>query len=47
MRLPIGEFFSTAVGQYLDDESVLSPIGDAAQERFTKELSSQVDFLLR
>ncbi len=46
-RLPVGELFSTAVGQYLDDESVLDPIGEAAQERFTRELSSQVDLLLR
>lgn len=46
-RLPVGELFSTAPGQYLDDESVLAPIGDAAQRRFTKELSAQVDYLLR
>ena len=46
-RLPIGERFSTAVGQFLDDERVLSELGDGAQVRFTKELSSQVDFLLR
>ena len=46
-RLPIHERFSTSVGQFLADERVLSQIGGAAQERFTKELSSQVDFLLR
>lgn len=53
-RLPIGgpkrrqdQFYSTSVAQFLDDERVLSQIGEAAQEKFTKELSSQVDFLLR
>ena len=46
-RLPIDELFSTAPGQYLDDDDVLRPIGDAAQVRFTKELSSQVDRLLK
>ena len=46
-RLPINELFSTSVGKFLGDERVLSQIGEAAQERFTKELSSQVDFLLR
>ena len=46
-RLPIGERFSTSVGQSLDDEHVLSEIGGGAQDRFAKELSSQVGFLLR
>ncbi len=46
-RLPIGELHSTAVGQYLDDDGVLAPIGSSAMRRFEKELSSQVDFLLR
>ena len=46
-RTPIGELFSTAVGQYLDDEDVLRPIGASAMRRFEKELSAQVDYLLR
>ena len=46
-RLPIDELFSTAPGQHLDDDRVLGPIGRSAQERFTKELSSQVDLLLK
>ena len=46
-RLPINELLSGSVGQFLDNERVLSQIGEAAQEKFTKELSSQVDFLLR
>lgn len=45
-RNPIGELFSTAVGQYLDDARVLNEIGETAQDRFGRELSSQVDFLL-
>lgn len=46
-RLPIGELFSTSAGRYLDDDQVLAPIGEAAQARFTKQLLSQVDLLLR
>lgn len=46
-RTPIKKLFSTAVGQYLDDDDVLDPIGRGAFRRFEKELSAQVDFLLR
>ena len=46
-RLPIGELFSTAPGQYLEGVNVLDPLGAAAQRRFTKELSAQVTHLLR
>ncbi len=46
-RTPIDKLFSTAPGQYLNEERVLGPIGRAAQVRFTKELTAQVTHLLR
>ena len=46
-RTPIGELFSTAPGQFLAEESVLEPIGAEATKRLNRELSAQVDHLLR
>jgi len=46
-RLPIRELLSTSVQQYLKDDEVLNPLQRYANERFTRDLTKNVEFLLR